>query len=103
MRTTRNIEQVFSKIKSIISDVKYDLIKNNFRELPDFQNLYENYYKENKYINPKWIIFEEFDNFFIKDETIASDTNFNIKSLFIDRFSVVRFLKSYIFDIFDFY
>lgn len=49
MRTTTNIEQVFPKIKSIISDVKYDLIKNNFRELPDFQNLYENYYQQTKY------------------------------------------------------
>nr|QWS78911.1 hypothetical protein [Mycoplasma anserisalpingitidis] len=39
MRTTRNIEQVFSKISGFLIDVKYWIIKNNFYDLPNIQEI----------------------------------------------------------------
>lgn len=68
MRTTRNIEQVFSKIKSINNDIRYKLITRNFRQLPNFEEIYKDYYKENKYVN--WKTMNKFNNnpYFIEKE-----------------------------------
>lgn len=102
MRTTRNIEQVFSKIKSINTDIRYLLIKRNFRQLPNFEEIYKDYYKENKYVN--WKTMNKFNNnpYFIEKE--KTEFNLGLKKYKKDAFvfdleSVVRFLQSYILEL----
>lgn len=99
MRTTRNIEQVFSKIKSISTDIRYQLITRNFRQLPNFEEIYKDYYKENKYVN--WKTMNKFNNNPYFKEKEKMEFNLGLKKYKKDAFifdsaSVVRFLQRYI-------
>ncbi|AWX70400.1 hypothetical protein DP067_03530 [Mycoplasmopsis anatis] len=99
MRTTRNIEQVFSKIKSISTDIRYELGKYNCLELPNFEEIYKNYYKEHKYVS--WKVMNKYNYNTYFTETDKKEFDLALKKYKKDTFifdseSVVRFLQRYI-------
>ncbi|QRI44002.1 hypothetical protein [Mycoplasma phage sp.] len=99
MRTTWNIEQVFSKIKSISTDVRYELGKYNSLELPNFEEIYKNYYKEHKYVS--WKVMNKYNYSTYFTETDEKEFDLGLKKYKKDAFifdseSVVRFLQKYI-------
>lgn len=108
MRTTRNIEQVFSKISDFLIDVRYWLINKNFDHLPDIEYIYNEKYVPTNIFNKIFPLNIYFESKKSKQDYIKSVNkllNFNLaeknnltSEINTNLLKMLSFLQYYIFE-----
>lgn len=108
MRTTQNIEQIFSKISNFWIDIKYWLINKNFDHLPDIEYIYNEKYVPTNIFNkifPLNVYFESKKSKLDYTESVNKLLNFNLveKNIITSEINtnllkMLSFLEYYIFE-----
>lgn len=101
MRTTQNIEQVFSKISNFLIDVRYWLLRNDFYYLPEIGDIKNESYIPNSILSKYYSWNTYFDNKKTKNEYVQSVNkllNFNLIENNVNILKILSFLEYYIFE-----
>ncbi|AWX70411.1 hypothetical protein DP067_03595 [Mycoplasmopsis anatis] len=115
MKTINNIEEILYKVRDIFVDVRYELLRNKFSELPNIESMFnerkenikkfgtsnincyfDDYFKE---IGVKNKPIESVNNFIDISERVKRSLPWENDSVFVDCYGIINFLNNYIFNV----